>query len=138
MCVFRQLLFPLCSRTTTQGPLLNLSRWCPRTFFKVRHLPHGVDNASLKQAFEGAGLTVKNARVLAFPRRDGRFISRGYGWVALEHESEMKKGMRLDGMKINDVRISPLITSQVWGLLAFCPDTPLCFLDGRSLSGSNR
>lgn len=120
MCGSPPLLFPLRSRTATPGSLLNLSRGFPRAFIKVRHLPHGVDSASLKQAFEGAGLTVKNARVLAFPRRDGRFISRGYGWVALEHESEMKKGMRLDGMKINDVRISPLFTSQAWGLFAFC------------------
>lgn len=58
--------------------------------------------------------------MLAYPRSDGRFISRGYGWVSLEREKDMRDALRLDGMKINDVRRSCVATTLALSLCAGC------------------
>lgn len=44
---------------------------------------------------------------MVFPRSDGRFVSRGYGWATLLEPANPKKGMKaaieLDGLVIDEV-----------------------------------
>lgn len=44
---------------------------------------------------------------MVFPRSDGRFVSRGYGWATLLDPANPKKGMKaaieLDGLVIDEV-----------------------------------
>lgn len=74
---------------------------------QVRYLPHGVTNADLKSTLTEAGVPITVARILAYPRSDGRFVSRGYGWATLEREEDMRTALRLNGLRINGVRPLP-------------------------------
>jgi hypothetical protein len=67
-----------------------------------------VTAEDLKEAFLSKGIYVRYARILAFPRSDGRFVSRGYGWVSIDdgkgsERKAMEQVQAIDKFIVRDV-----------------------------------
>ncbi|CED84513.1 RNA recognition motif domain [Phaffia rhodozyma] len=78
----------------------------------VRYVPSHVTNERLKEEIEAKGVPVKDVRLMVYPRTDGRYVSRGYGWVSLMKERDINRVSMLDQMEIDEIPISVEIMKQ--------------------------